>query len=119
MIGWEKAAMKMVAASCLTCHSWMLDQLQLARFAHVPVGNIEADPVMFLSDLLMARKLRENNCLLWYSTTGKPDLGGKELDDYRHASPWRASTEGGWGRQSAHPLVRASSSLAVRVRSIH
>ena len=46
------------------------------------MGNIEADPIIYVADLLMARALRARNCLLWYSSNGKPDLGGKEQDDY-------------------------------------
>ena len=50
---------------------------------HSKVGNIEADSIIFVADLLMARALRARNCLLWYSASGKPDLGGKEQDDFR------------------------------------
>jgi DNA polymerase epsilon subunit 1 len=47
----------------------------------VPVCNIENDFTLFLSDLFMARRLKEQDCLLWCSNSAKADLGGSEQDD--------------------------------------
>jgi DNA polymerase epsilon subunit 1 len=47
------------------------------------VGNMEGDVILSVADLQMARALRARNCLLWYTASGKPDLGGKEQDDFR------------------------------------
>ena len=64
------------------------------------MGNIEADAIVFVADLLMARALRARNCLLWYTSSGKPDLGGKEQDDFRHVSQ-------GWtARDGSRPAFR-------------
>lgn len=68
------------------------------------MGNIEADAIVFVADLLMARALRARNCLLWYTSSGKPDLGGKEQDDFRYArlSERRVGLDGsgpGFGRE--------------------
>ncbi len=38
---------------------------------------------MLIIDTLFARNLRASKHLLWYSDTGKPDLGGHEDKDFR------------------------------------
>uniref|UniRef100_A0A0X3P616 DNA-directed DNA polymerase n=2 Tax=Schistocephalus solidus TaxID=70667 RepID=A0A0X3P616_SCHSO len=81
-------------------------QLELARYLHVPVGNVpvaDAPPhvsltslpsptntpatplptVEFGCDLFYARHLIKQNHILWVSATGRPDFGGKEVDDQR------------------------------------
>jgi DNA polymerase epsilon subunit 1 len=45
----------------------------------VPLCNIEADYILFISDLLLAR---QSDALLWCSSSSKPDLGGFEQEDY-------------------------------------
>ncbi|VDN36071.1 unnamed protein product [Dibothriocephalus latus] len=84
----------------------MEHQLELARYLHVPVGNVpvaDAPPhvslttlpsppstpatplptVEFGCDLFYARHLTKQNHILWVSATGRPDFGGKEVDDQR------------------------------------
>ena len=39
------------------------------------LGNMESDHPVFLSDVLFARLLRNNNFLLWYSPSCRADLG--------------------------------------------
>lgn len=49
----------------------------------VPIGNMPTDTVLFGADLFFARILQRNNFVLWWSTTTRPDLGGREADDSR------------------------------------
>ncbi|CAH8671442.1 unnamed protein product [Schistosoma rodhaini] len=81
-------------------------QLELARYLHIPVGNIPVSeaplPVLLTApsqdiqppassinaielgcDLFYARHLVKHNHVLWCSSSGRPDLGGKETDDQR------------------------------------
>jgi len=59
------------------------NQLELAQYIHVPVGNIPSDPTLFAADVFYSRHLQKHNHLLWMSPTDRPDLGGKEDDDNR------------------------------------
>ena len=52
------------------------NQLEQARYAHVPFGNIPSDPALFVSDVFYSRHLLRHNHVLWASPTDKPDLGG-------------------------------------------
>jgi DNA polymerase epsilon subunit 1 len=55
--------------------------MALARYANVPISNVDNDAVSFLSDLFFARSLSEKEMILWYSSTERPDLGGHEDED--------------------------------------
>lgn len=79
--------------------------MELARYLHIPVGNIPVSeaplPVSLTPsqdiqppassinaielgcDLFYARHLVKHNHVLWCSSSGRPDLGGKETDDQR------------------------------------
>ena len=58
------------------------NQLEQARYAHVPLGNLPSDPALFVSDVFFSRHLLRHNHVLWASPTDKPDLGGM----YSHLS---------------------------------
>lgn len=60
---------------------WYKLQLEFARFSQIPIGNLENDYPIFVSDVLYARILKKNKHLLWISDTSRPDLGGSEEDD--------------------------------------
>jgi hypothetical protein len=55
--------------------------MELARYARVPLCNFDTDFSIFLADVQFARILKSNDFILWYSDTGKPDLGGNDEDD--------------------------------------
>ncbi len=60
---------------------WWAARLSFCRYSNVPVGNLPADPVQFGCDVAFARALKENNHLLWFSESTRPDLGGLEGDE--------------------------------------
>ncbi len=62
---------------------WLQTQLDTARYAHVPLGNLPADYPVAVLDLFFARALHKENHLLWVSPSSRPDLGGLEDDDAR------------------------------------
>eukprot|EP01105_Mastigella_eilhardi_P017644 TRINITY_DN4063_c0_g1_i2.p1 TRINITY_DN4063_c0_g1~~TRINITY_DN4063_c0_g1_i2.p1 ORF type:complete len:2253 (-),score=629.40 TRINITY_DN4063_c0_g1_i2:1326-7811(-) len=105
-LGWEAHLAKVVARKCVefvggepadVCgtqtqatqtqtqkedtDTWLEYQLKCARYANVPLGNMEADTCLFLADVLFARELQSSQCLLWVSGNNRPDLGGSEYDD--------------------------------------
>jgi DNA polymerase epsilon subunit 1 len=47
------------------------------------VGNLPVDAPCYIIDTLMARHMSMSKHLIWYSDTGKPDLGGHEDKNYR------------------------------------
>ena len=58
-----------------------LDRLvSLADYYNVPVGHIDGDQPLLLSDLSFARRLIQQDLVLWWSPGDRPDLGGVEND---------------------------------------
>ena len=67
-----------IILTCVIRNFWLQNQLEQARYAHVPLGNIPSDPALFVSDVFYSRHLLRHNHVLWASPTDKPDLGGTE-----------------------------------------
>ena len=53
------------------------NQLEQARYAHVPIGNLPTDIASFVSDVFYSRHLLRHNHVLWASLSDRPDLGGE------------------------------------------
>ena len=56
--------------------SWLRNRVELARYAHVPLSDLQGDPTVAVADVLFARNLRDANHLLWMLDESLPDLGG-------------------------------------------
>ena len=52
------------------------NQLELSRYAHIPLGNLSRDPSILVSDVFFSRHLVKHNHVLWVSPSDRPDLGG-------------------------------------------
>ncbi|VDP71745.1 unnamed protein product [Schistosoma curassoni] len=105
LLNWQQAAVKRGIRYFLQSEARLERQLELARYLHIPVGNIPVSeaplPVSLTPsqdiqppassinaielgcDLFYARHLVKHNHVLWCSSSGRPDLGGKETDDQR------------------------------------
>lgn len=80
-LAWQTNATKRMLAQFLTVGGWMTEQIALARYADIPVCNIEQDSPLFVTDVLLARRLQRHDMLLWWSPSSRPDLGGREDDE--------------------------------------
>lgn len=80
-LGWQSAAARRIVARYLSLDSWIGHLLQLARFGGVPLCNLERDDPSFIIDVAYARRLQQNNVVLWWSSSARPDHGGHEHDD--------------------------------------
>lgn len=57
--------------------------LKQSQYLNIPIGNLPPDPVLTGTDIFYARLLQKNNCILWWSPNNRPDLSGKETEDYK------------------------------------
>ncbi|KAF8939090.1 DNA polymerase epsilon catalytic subunit [Dissophora ornata] len=80
-LAWQTNATKRMMAQFLTVGGWVTEQISLARYADIPLCNIEQDSPIFMTDVLLARRLQQWDMLLWWSSSSKPDLGGREHDE--------------------------------------
>ncbi|XP_061624174.1 DNA polymerase epsilon catalytic subunit A isoform X2 [Phyllopteryx taeniolatus] len=83
VLDWQRHGARRMIRHYLNLDSYLSQAFDMARYFHLPVGNLPRDVSIFGSDLFLARHLRKHNHLLWLSPTARPDLGGKEFDDSR------------------------------------
>ncbi|XP_041095859.1 DNA polymerase epsilon catalytic subunit A [Polyodon spathula] len=83
VLDWQRHGARRMLRHYLNLDSCLSQAFDMARYFHLPVGNLPEDVSTFGSDLFLARHLRRHNHLMWLSPTARPDLGGKEADDNR------------------------------------
>ncbi|KAJ2242054.1 DNA polymerase epsilon catalytic subunit, partial [Coemansia sp. RSA 475] len=83
---WQRHACRRMVASLLGCSQWMAERIALSQYSDIPLGNIPADAPLFLADIFFARKLSLSKHILWWSPSSKPDLGGRQDDEFSSLS---------------------------------
>ncbi|GCB67401.1 hypothetical protein scyTo_0010241, partial [Scyliorhinus torazame] len=83
VLDWQRHGVRRMIRHYLSLDSILSKAFEMARYYHIPIGNLPDDISTFGSDLFFSRHLRRHNHLLWLSPTSRPDLGGKEADDNR------------------------------------
>ncbi|TFY56137.1 hypothetical protein EVG20_g9045 [Dentipellis fragilis] len=77
---WQKGVAKKMLNRYMSLGRWLDRMVSLAEYYDVPVGHIDGDQPLFLADMDFARRLLNQDAVLWWSPSGKPDLGGLEDD---------------------------------------
>ncbi|OJD26025.1 DNA polymerase epsilon catalytic subunit A [Blastomyces percursus] len=80
-LGWQSFVAKQVVMHYLALDSWLFHLGELARYGDVPICNLEKDDPKYLIDIAYARRLEQNNIVLWWSPSPLPDHAGYEKDD--------------------------------------
>ena len=66
--------------TCERCRlPWLQDWIQLARYGHLPVGNLGGDWLLDIADAHYARCLRDAGHLLWITDPGIPDVASEAM----------------------------------------
>ncbi|CAH8869757.1 unnamed protein product [Trichobilharzia szidati] len=140
LLNWQQTAVKRGILFFLQSEARFERQLELARYLHIPVGNVPVSeaplsvslntlevqdvqpPASSISaielgcDLFYARHLMKHNHILWCSPSDRPDLGGKETDDQRLLLEMEESGVVEVNRPGCYPYVSVElefSNLAV------
>ncbi|OCF45186.1 DNA polymerase epsilon catalytic subunit A [Kwoniella heveanensis CBS 569] len=79
-LGWLVQTSRRMIVQYLKLSSWIKEQIEIAAHYDVPVGNLGQDAPVFLADIEFARRLKQQDMLLWWSASSRPDLGGSEED---------------------------------------
>ncbi|XP_055908659.1 DNA polymerase epsilon catalytic subunit 1 isoform X2 [Eupeodes corollae] len=82
-LDWQKQSSRTMIRHFLNFNNVVNLMLDQSRYLNIPIGNIPEDPVLTGTDIFYARLLKQNNFVLWWSATNRPDLGGKENEDYK------------------------------------
>lgn len=77
---WRPTVAQKLVQRYLVLGSWLDRSIALADYYDIPVGHIEGDQPLILADLEFARRLTNQDIVLWWSPGDRPDLGGIEDD---------------------------------------
>ncbi|KAI9020780.1 hypothetical protein CLU79DRAFT_216823 [Phycomyces nitens] len=80
-LNWIQPVIKRTFEHYFNLSSSISKRLSQARYSSVPFCNIPEDANLFMADIAMARRMVKNDMILWWSTSTKPDLGGREDDE--------------------------------------
>jgi DNA polymerase epsilon subunit 1 len=80
-LGWQTVVARRLVGHYLGLGAWIYHLTALARYGDVPLCNLERDDPRFLIDISYARRLQNNNVVLWWSAGPRPDHAGYEQDD--------------------------------------
>lgn len=80
-LGWQSFIARRLVTHYLYLSAWIEHLTLLARYGDVPLCNLESDDPRYLIDISYARRLQQNNVVLWWSAGPRPDHAGYEKDD--------------------------------------
>ncbi|KAI8979603.1 hypothetical protein BDF20DRAFT_870600 [Mycotypha africana] len=80
-LNWIQPVIHRMLTYYLELGGWIDEKISQAQYANIPFCNIPNDPYLFMSDIMFARKLMQNDMVLWWSASPMPDLGGREEDE--------------------------------------
>lgn len=80
-LGWQSFIARRIVTHYLYLSAWIEHLTLLARYGDVPLCNLESDDPRYLIDISYARRLQQNNVVLWWSAGPRPDHAGYERDD--------------------------------------
>ncbi|EMD36430.1 hypothetical protein CERSUDRAFT_66053 [Gelatoporia subvermispora B] len=88
---WQSSVGHKMLTRYLYMGTWLDRTIALADYYDVPIGHIEGDQPLLLSDIEFARRLVGQDIILWWSPGDRPDLGG--IEDDRRPSDELPKTE--------------------------
>ncbi|KAF8880545.1 hypothetical protein BD779DRAFT_1548821 [Infundibulicybe gibba] len=77
---WQSHVAHKMLGRYLSLGAWLDRLISLADYYDVPIGHVEGDQPIVVSDLNFARRLIQQDIVLWWSPGERPDLGGFEND---------------------------------------
>ncbi|KAG1874953.1 hypothetical protein F4604DRAFT_1763232 [Suillus subluteus] len=107
---WQPDVAQKMVQRYLSLGTWLDRSIALADYYDVPIGHIDGDQPLLLSDISFARRLIQQDIVLWWSPSERPDLGGIE-DDNR-------PTEDVQHTEFASPGCYSNVCLEVTVRNL-
>ncbi|QBM87336.1 DNA polymerase epsilon subunit 1 [Metschnikowia aff. pulcherrima] len=79
-IGWQSLISQRIMKHYFSLASGIKNLIDLSNYSNIPLCNLQAENLDYLIDVQYARRLTENNVVLWWSNNLYPDHGGYEAD---------------------------------------
>ncbi|CAL55806.1 DNA polymerase epsilon, catalytic subunit A,C-terminal [Ostreococcus tauri] len=101
--GWQLDVAKTATMRITGNSEWLQRYIEVASYAHIPIGNLKSDWWVHTADTFFARSLQDDDQVLWSGPSGEPDLGGgasavslSGLDDTYGATRMEVSAPGAY-----------------------
>ena len=107
---WQTHVAQKMLQRYLMCGAWLDRSIALSDYYDIPIGHIDGDQPLILSDISFARRLIQQDIVLWWSPTERSDLGGREADN--------RPTEGLQNTESMTPGCYSNICLEVMVNNL-
>ncbi|KAF9011073.1 hypothetical protein BDQ17DRAFT_1345420 [Cyathus striatus] len=107
---WHTHVAQKMLSRYLNCGTWLNRQAAIADYYDIPIGHIEGDLALCVADISFARRLVQQDFVLWWSPGERPDLGGME-NDRRPTEEWPRS-------DFISPGVYSNVCLEISVRNL-
>lgn len=79
-VGWQSLIAKRIMNHYFLLASWLKNMITLSNYGKIPLCNLQIENMGYLIDVEYARRLSQNNVVLWWSKNPYPDHGGFEDD---------------------------------------
>lgn len=79
-VGWQSLILKRIMNHYFQLASWLKNLIALSNYGKIPLCNLQIENMGYLIDIEYARRLTQNNVVLWWSRNPYPDHGGFEDD---------------------------------------
>ena len=87
-LNWQQLFINKIMKQLLFSGSWIDDMVAVAQYSNIPLGNLQLDNMSYVIDILYARKLKNENIVLWWNENGPlPDHAGLQKD-YDPTTSW-------------------------------
>lgn len=79
-VGWHSLITKRIINHYFVLASWIKNLISLSKYGNIPLCNLQAENLAYVIDIEYARRLTDNNIVLWWSNGPLADHGGFEMD---------------------------------------
>lgn len=117
-LGWQLYSARRMFGAYLRTSAWIANWIKLAAHIDVPLCNIGRDFSAFGADIDFARRLIQNDMVLWWSQSTQPDLGGREEDTNGAAGAWGEETDNDGGLELSNPGCYSNVTFEVSLRDL-
>ena len=87
-LNWQNIFITKIMKQLLFSGSWLDDMITVSQYSNIPLGNLQLENMSYVIDVMYARRLKNENIVLWWNENGPlPDHAGIQKD-YDPTTSW-------------------------------